>query len=577
MQVIENKLNRGSTDLETMALIPDLFCKDIVFGYIRQQLSDLFSTNQTILSVDAFHTIKFIVWVYASNPLGVLIADLDTKQVSQLVRIAETAERYDDMCMFVRKLVKIKCEKGEDLNIDERNLLSLAYKNAVGAKRASWRTLAGGFDDADEELLKTYKAIVENELEAICNDVLALLTDHLCKNVAGNGDETEVFYLKMCSDYYRYLGEFRDDENHKRRVEEFYNRAMGVAEANLNEVHPIRLRLAHNFSVCYYDTLKEPEKAFDLAKKSFDAALVKLDTVNDATYKDCTLIMKLMRDNLIQWTSSQDDSDYNQHLSESKIESENEFLQMTVDELVANLDTRKLVEIIRVAETAERYEDMYKFVKKLVKMKSAKGEDLDEDERNLLSVAFVNVVGTTKSSWRTLAGGLDDAEEELLRKYTTIVEDELEAICQEVLSLLKDHLCKNAKGNGTEMEVLYLKMCGDYYWHLSEFKTEPKDKAELIKGNAEKYYKQATDVAEANLHETDPTRLKLALNFSVCYFEILEEPEKACNLAKKSFDAAIEKLDELNEASYKDSTRIMQLLRDNLTLWTASQDDGDDQ
>jgi len=246
---------------------------------------------------------------------------------------------------------------------------------------------------------------------------------------------------------------------------------------------------------------------------------------------------------------------------------------MSLDSLLADLDVKKLVELVRVAETAERYEDMCKFVEKLVKMKSEKGEDLDVDERNLLSVAYKNVVGAKRASWRTLAGGFDDADEELLKKYKAIVEDELEAICNEVLDLLKEHLCKNVKGNGDETEVFYLKMCGDYYRYLSEFKTAPEDKAKDIKANAEKYYKEAMDVAEANLNETHPTRLGLALNFSVCYYEILKEPEKACDLAKKSFDAAIEKLDTLNDASYKDSTLIMQLLRDNLTLWTSAQDD----
>merc|ERR1712228_697154 len=120
-------------------------------------------------------------------------------------------------------------------------------------------------------------ALVEDELEAICKEVLALLSDHLCKNVEGNGDETEVFYLKMCGDYYRYLSEFRTEE-------ENYQKAMNVAEANLNETHPTRLGLALNFSVCYYEILKEPEKACDLAKKSFDAAIEKLDTLNDASY-----------------------------------------------------------------------------------------------------------------------------------------------------------------------------------------------------------------------------------------------------------------------------------------------------
>jgi len=249
----------------------------------------------------------------------------------------------------------------------------------------------------------------------------------------------------------------------------------------------------------------------------------------------------------------------------------------SLKELTADLDIKKLVELVRVAETAERYEDMCKFVEQLVMLKTQAGTDLDVDERNLLSVAYKNVVGAKRASWRTLAGGFDDADEELLKKYKKIVEDELEAICDEVLNLLQEHLVKQVEGQGDETEVFYLKMCGDYYRYKSEFTLEPESKVKEIKDSAEQYYKKAMDVAEANLNETHPTRLGLALNFSVCYYEILKEPEKACDLAKKSFDAAIEKLDTLNDASYKDSTLIMQLLRDNLTLWTSSQDDGDDQ
>lgn len=66
----------------------------------------------------------------------------------------------------------------------------------------------------------------------------------------------------------------------------------------------------------------------------------------------------------------------------------------------------------------------------------------------------------------------------------------------------------------------------------------------------------------------------LALNFSVFYYEILNSPDRACHLAKQAFDDAIAELDSLSEESYRDSTLIMQLLRDNLTLWTSS--DGND-
>lgn len=84
----------------------------------------------------------------------------------------------------------------------------------------------------------------------------------------------------------------------------------------------------------------------------------------------------------------------------------------------------------------------------------------------------------------------------------------------------------------------------------------------------------ATDVAQTELTPTHPIRLGLALNFSVFYYEILNSPDRACHLAKQAFDDAIAELDSLSEESYRDSTLIMQLLRDNLTLWTSS--DGND-
>lgn len=86
-------------------------------------------------------------------------------------------------------------------------------------------------------------------------------------------------------------------------------------------------------------------------------------------------------------------------------------------------------------------------------------------------------------------------------------------------------------------------------------------------------YQAATEIAASDLPTTHPLRLGLALNFSVFYFEIMGVPEKACQLAKQAFDDAIAQLDSLSEESYKDSTLIMQLLRDNLTLWTSDMDD----
>jgi 14-3-3 protein epsilon len=110
-------------------------------------------------------------------------------------------------------------------------------------------------------------------------------------------------------------------------------------------------------------------------------------------------------------------------------------------------------------------------------------------------------------------------------------------------------------------------MRGDYLRYLAEFSTgtDRKEAAE----NSLVAYKSASDKATTTLQPTHPIRLGLALNFSVFYYEILNSPERACRLAKQAFDDAVTELDGLPEENYKDSTLIMQLLRDNLTLWTS--------
>lgn len=119
-----------------------------------------------------------------------------------------------------------------------------------------------------------------------------------------------------------------------------------------------------------------------------------------------------------------------------------------------------------------------------------------------------------------------------------------------------------------------IRLCrkGDYYRYLAEFATG--EKRTQAADSAHEAYKQASEVAQTELAPTHPIRLGLALNFSVFYYEIMGSPDRACHLAKQAFDDAIAELDTLSEESYKDSTLIMQLLRDNLTLWTSDLQEG---
>jgi len=178
-----------------------------------------------------------------------------------------------------------------------------------------------------------------------------------------------------------------------------------------------------------------------------------------------------------------------------------------------------LVNLARVAEQAERYDDMCKFMKKLVQEK----QDLSVEERNLLSVAYKNVIGSRRASWRTL--NVDDqSPQELIQTYKKVVEGELDEICGEILALLEKHLIPAVEGKKDESEVFYEKMAADYYRYLSEYKEGLSDEPSAEGTKATTHYEKAYGIAKEKLPETHPTRLGLALNYSVCYYEILKKP-----------------------------------------------------
>jgi len=159
--------------------------------------------------------------------------------------------------------------------------------------------------------IKDLRQKVEKELTDICNDVLSLVDKHLVP--AATSAESKVFFYKLKGDYHRYVAEYEAASHRKEAAEQAltaYTKAYDVASSELASTHPIRLGLALNFSVFYYEILQQADKACTLAKEAFDSALQGLDTVNDEdAYKDSTLIMQLLRDNLTLWTSNQDATD----------------------------------------------------------------------------------------------------------------------------------------------------------------------------------------------------------------------------------------------------------------------------
>uniref|UniRef100_A0A914P717 14-3-3 domain-containing protein n=1 Tax=Panagrolaimus davidi TaxID=227884 RepID=A0A914P717_9BILA len=272
------------------------------------------------------------------------------EELIQRVKVAQQAERYDDMALSMKKVIQL----GAELSNEERNLLSFACNKAVGARRSSWRVISSIEQKSEgsekkQQIVKEYREKVERELREICNDVLHHLDKYLIPK-AGNS-ESKVFYLKMKGDYYRYLAEVATGDDRNAVVEKSkhpYEEAWGIAYDEMQAIHPIRLGLALNFSVFKYEILLEPLQAYQFAKNvitfirfsetagqgptaygraldaaksqlspthpvrlalalnysdliAFDAAIDEFDPQNEDSYKDSTLIMQLLRDNYTLW------------------------------------------------------------------------------------------------------------------------------------------------------------------------------------------------------------------------------------------------------------------------------------
>merc|ERR1712032_1014971 len=198
-------------------------------------------------------------------------------------------ERYDEMADSMEEVGKA----GSELSTEERNLLSVAYKNAVGSRRAAWRIITSveqkektKGNEEQAKYAKEYCTKVEAELQKICDAILSLLGKNLIPK-ASTG-ESKVFYQKMMADYYRYIAEFSDGEKKTQAAESArvaYEEAAKVAEKDLAVARPIRLGLGRNYSVFQYEVLSNPDEACKMARTAFEDAIAELDNVAEDSYK----------------------------------------------------------------------------------------------------------------------------------------------------------------------------------------------------------------------------------------------------------------------------------------------------
>ena len=224
------------------------------------------------------------------------------------------------------------------------------------------------------------------------------------------------------------------------------------------------------------------------------------------------------------------------------------------------------VYMAKLYERAERFPDMVKAINKFVEL----DPKLTKDERNILSAGYKNIISDKRASWRLL-NSMERKEEKKnssqianIREIKNNIEKELNKICDEIQGIIDKYLVANA--TDPENKVFYLKLKGDYYRYKCEF-ANGNDFDDTC-DKAEKVYKEAYEIANKEIPITNSTRLGLALNYSVFYYEIKGLREEACNIAKNAFDESMKVLDDLEKSRAKDTLLIIQLLKENLILWS---------
>ncbi len=225
--------------------------------------------------------------------------------------------------------------------------------------------------------------------------------------------------------------------------------------------------------------------------------------------------------------------------------------------------------LARVAEQAERFEDMVDF---LALVLDVKGGEVSSDERNLLSVAFKNLISSKRAACRTIAAIEQNPKytkyTQALSSYKSNIESKLTADCQKIIDMIQNKVLSKPL-NGGESKAFFIKMQGDYYRYIAE--NAKGHLLEQVKQLALKAYDEANKIV---LPPCNPIKLGLALNFSVFYYEVMKNHKAACELADQALQEALDKIDELEEDDFRDAKSIIELLKENLTLWKEEEEGG---
>lgn len=225
-----------------------------------------------------------------------------------LSKIYERAERYPDMVSAINKFIEINPK----LSKEEKKIVSAGYKNILLEKRASWNLLNNMEKRESKKkpeqipYIKEIKKIIEKELKEQFEEVLKIIDKFLLPNA--EDADSKVFYMRLKGDHYRYLAEISKNKEKEFNkaigdAEKIYKEAYEIANKELPVLNNTRIGLCLNFAVFYYEVKGNKKEGCKIAKKAFEDSMKYLDELEKNKLKDVLLLIQLLKENLIFWSS----------------------------------------------------------------------------------------------------------------------------------------------------------------------------------------------------------------------------------------------------------------------------------
>lgn len=222
-----------------------------------------------------------------------------------MVQILDQTDRHQDMVDLMKKVIDLNPE----LNNNERNLLSVSYKNIITVRRSGLRVLGVLEQDENSEnnnrlpKLQAFKSTLIEELDKYCYELINLVDTKLLP--AAKTPEAQLFYEKLKADYYRYICEAKEGDEKKEsaaKAKECYERALEIAKDQIQPFKPSYLGLILNYSVYLYEIAEQKDKAIELAKTTKDEVENTIDqNTDDESFTEANTILNLLLENVELW------------------------------------------------------------------------------------------------------------------------------------------------------------------------------------------------------------------------------------------------------------------------------------